>query len=303
MGTELWSSAAWRADAVSWLDACLADAGIVRTGEVEQPRVRPWATVLTAPTTAGPVWLKAAGPGTAFEAGLYEVLHDIVPDRVLAPIATDPARGRLILPDGGPTLGGLREDLLVDVLPRYGQLQRDLAPHVDRLLAAGVADMRPPILPTRFAEALSVVGDAAEPVAALGEQVTAWCARLAASPVPASIDHNDLHPENILVAADPSLVRFYDWGDSVVAHPFAAMLVPLSRLGDDAAVHRARDAYLEAFTDLAPRAELVADLELACRLGKIARALVWHRAVAAEPGDFADAPAETLLGLLADTHL
>ena len=42
----------------------------------------------------------------------------------------------------------------------------------------------------------------------------------------ASLDHNDLHPWNILGdGADDT--RFYDWGDCVVAHPFAAMLVPL----------------------------------------------------------------------------
>jgi hypothetical protein len=97
-------------------------------------------------------------------------------------------------------------------------------------------------------------------------------------------------------------VRFYDWGDSVVAHPFASMLVALGfvrdQLGDDA-VSRPRDAYLEVFSDLAPHGELVAEMELACRVAKIARVLTWARAV----GGHADEPLESLGALLADSSL
>ncbi|HYZ98766.1 MAG TPA: hypothetical protein VE575_08460 [Acidimicrobiales bacterium] len=53
---------------MSWLDEHLAAASIDRRGEVEQPHVRPWATVLRAPTAEGVVWMKAAGRGTASEA-------------------------------------------------------------------------------------------------------------------------------------------------------------------------------------------------------------------------------------------
>ena len=44
---------------------------------------------------------------------------------------------------------------------------------------------------------------------------------------------------------------------------------------------RARDAYLGEFRDLGPHAELVATLELACRVAKVARALTWERALLA----------------------
>ena len=104
-GTAVWASPAWRDEAVSWLDERLAAVGVERSGDVEQPHLRPWATVLRAPTTAGVVWLKAAGRGTAFEVGLYELLAKVVPDRVLIPLATDLARSWIVLPDGGPALG------------------------------------------------------------------------------------------------------------------------------------------------------------------------------------------------------
>jgi hypothetical protein len=72
-------------------------------------------------------------------------------------------------------------------------------------------------------------------------------------------------------------------------------------------VLRLRDAYLEVFSDVAPHAELVEALELACRVGKIARALIWDRAVTALGEDvdqrFASAPMETLGSLLDESHL
>jgi hypothetical protein len=290
-------------DAESWMDGRLAAAGIARTGPVAEHRVRAWGTVLTAPTDRGPVWFKAPGPRTVFEVGLYAVLASVVPDRVLTPIATDTERGWLLLPDGGPTLDG---DLtvLAEVLPRYAALQRDLAPQVDSLLAAGVEDMRPAVMPARFDEAVEVARSRAEhpddhaaidEVVALRPEFLTWCERLAASPVPPSLDHNDLHPANVFAHG----TRFFDWGDAVVAHPFASLLVALGVLRDldDAALHRLRDAYLEPFTDLAPRAELVAEVELACRVAKPARALVWERALAAGDGAFRRAPLDTLLAV------
>ncbi|PWW64050.1 phosphotransferase family enzyme [Actinokineospora spheciospongiae] len=286
-GTGVWSSDAWFEWAVSWLDDRLAVAGRARTGPARRHRVRPWSVVLTAPTDAGPVWLKATAPGTAFEAGLYELLPGIAPDHVVAPIATDPDRGLLLLPHREP----LRDADLVDVLPVYAEFQRAVAPHVDRVLAAGVADMRAPVMPERFAEARRVIGTSPE-LAGFADTFGAWCARLAESTVPPSLDHNDLHADNFLVGP-----RFYDWGDAVVAHPFASLLVPLQQVGPEER-DRVRDAYLEVFDDLAPRADLVATAELACRVAVVARALVWHRAVSPEPGDYTDAPLATLRSLL-----
>jgi hypothetical protein len=192
--------------------------------------------------------------------------------------------------------------------------------------------MRPAAMPARFAEALDTVRELSERrddaagldtharVAALRSQVLAWCEELAASPLPAGLDHNDLHPWNILAAcgrADADTPGFYDWGDSVVAHPFAAMLVPLGVLRHrlaagvgDPRFTRARDAYLGVFAELAPRADLVATLEVACRVAKIARVLTWERALRAteESGgtlkdSWAAAPAETLRSLLDDGYL
>ncbi|MGC5015447.1 phosphotransferase family protein [Streptosporangium sp. DT93] len=330
-GTALWESRAWRRSAVTWLDERLAAAGTERTGEVTQPHLRPWGTVLTAPTTRGPVWLKAPGPDTAFEVGLYRLLSRVAPDRIPLPIAVDVERGRVLLPDGGTPLGdrvkgAALADALVTVLPEYGRLQRDLAPHVEDLRALGLTDMRAAVMPRRFDEAAHAVGEYAERygdpsdrdthrrVSAMRGTFVSWSERLAAASVPPSLDHNDLHPWNILVAGTAPVreVRFYDWGDAVVAHPFASMLVALGFLRDhlgvapdDPAILRPRDAYLEVFGDLAPHAELVEELELACRVGRIARTLVWERSIRAQghahAGEFARAPLRSFASLPEDS--
>ena len=291
-------------DTVAWIDA-----HVDRTGVVEEVRARPWATVLRAPAAAGPVWMKLAGDGTAFEVPLYRVLARVAPERVLTPIAIDEERAWLLLPDGGSSLGerGAGFDALVDALVEYGRLQRRLEPAVDEMLALGVPDMRPRVMPERFHEALAAAGGNAQ-VAAMEPEVIAWCERLAASPLRPSLDHNDLHPWNILEGP-----RYYDWGDSVIAHPFAAMLVPFGylqyRFGDEQ-LERARDAYLGVFAGRAPHGELVETLELACRVAKIARTLTWDRAIRAarEHGDaidpeWATASAETLERLLRPGYL
>ncbi|WP_433204481.1 aminoglycoside phosphotransferase family protein [Dactylosporangium sp. CS-047395] len=255
---------------VAWLDERLAAAGRRRTGELTVPRVRPWGTVMRAETDAGTVWLKLPGPTTAFEISLYPLLHHLAPQHVLAPIAADPALGRLLLPDGGPTLRD-RPGEFARALPRYAELQRALAPAADELAAAGVTDMRPARLPRLLEE---------QTIALVPPVRRAWFAEIAAalaeSKVPASIDHADLHPGNVFADG----YRCYDWGDSVLGHPFGSMLVALRDDVDD----RARDAYLEVFTDLAPRAELLTDLRHARIAGNLIRALTWHRALAPDPG-------------------
>lgn len=137
--------------------------------------------------------------------------------------------------------------------------------------------------------------------------VSRWCERLGQSPLGASLDHNDLHAWNILPR--PGRFRYYDWGDAVVAHSFAVMLMALAMAErTPGGVERPRKAYLEVFSDLAPPAELAETLSLACRVAKIARALTWERALrsAREQGETLDefltaAPLKTLASLLEDS--
>ena len=288
----------------SWMETELVVAGIQPTGPLEVTRERPWSSVGRIATDQGTLWLKTTAATTAFEAGIYALLSRITPAHVLTPVAVDVAHGWLLLPDGGPTLGDEAQgaalvSAMAGAMRAYAELQRAAAAHVDTLLAAGVADMRAAVLPQRLDAALTFVPEAlAERLRALRPQVVTWCAELDGL---ASLDHNDLHPWNMLDRG----TRFYDWGDAVIAHPFACLLMPLGFIEGDLG----RDpspvlhAYLDAFADLAPRDDLVATARRAVQLSKIARAHTWERALRASPaGDpdrerFRNAPAEALAGL------
>ena len=321
-----WASPAWQDEVTAWVDDRLRDVRRARSGALELVRLRPWGVVLRAPSAEGTVYLKGTAPNTAFEAGLYALLSEQVPDRVLHPIALDVEAGWLLLPDGGPVLSEQHEgdallEHLVGVARQYGHLQVDLSGRVDDLLAIGVADMRPAAMEARFDEALAVAqrcvadggsdrADALESVARLQATFAAWCERLAAAPGVPTIDHNDLHGGNVFLTGGGE-ARFFDWGDAVVAHPFASALVLRSVVRWIQDVHdetpmerRVIDAYLEPFTTEAPLAELRDVVDLACEVGKVARALVWARAVALLPADaddpdgFASAPLDWMLELL-----
>jgi Ser/Thr protein kinase RdoA (MazF antagonist) len=279
------------------MEAELAVAGIEPVGELQVTRERPWGSVGRIATDRGTLWLKACAPATAFEAGIYAVLGEVAPEQALAPVALDRARGWLLFPDGGAPAPNSAE-VLAEAMRGYARLQRAAAPRVDELLAAGVPDMRPQVLPQRFDEALTfVAAELADRLRELRPEIVAGCEQLAG---PASLDHNDLHPANVFADG-----RFVDWGDAVISHPFACLLMPLGyvsgELGRDPTP--VLDAYLEAYADQAPRDDLVATARLAVHLAKIARAHTWERALrASAPGDpdaerFRDAPAQALAAL------
>lgn len=278
----------WRDEVLAWV----ADVtGLRPTGEVTQ-RHRAWSTVLRVPTAAGPVWLKEPTPGMAPEVGLHALLARVAPDAVATPLAVDVERHRLLLPDTGPSLRDVGDDpsaAMTVALPRYAELQRRMAPHLDAMRDLGVPDATPAALPARYGEALATIGGPGERA-----RVRRWSDELAGT-APGTVDHQDLHLGNVLRDG-----RFADWGDAVLAHPFASLLVALGALRrtlrvatDDPAITRPRDAYLEVFDDLGTPDELRSLAETACRAGLVARALTWQRGAAGDPR-FADTPREVL---------
>ncbi|HEY7043702.1 MAG TPA: phosphotransferase [Nocardioidaceae bacterium] len=323
-GQAVWETDEFRDRALTWIDAALAEHDLRRTGEVEE-RVRNWAAVYRVPTDGGVFWFKAEGRGQAFEAPLYPLLQRLVPDRVLHPLAVDVQRAWLLLPDGGTILrqtlgdGAEAADAMAGFLPEYARLQIELMPHVPELLAVGVVDMSPAVMLRRFDEALVVAKRYVDVVVARGGETTSphpsprsaaevqaaydriverrdrverQCRLLSNGAVPPSLQHDDLHDGNVFATAPDAPPRFFDWGDAVVAHPFATLLITLrvlcdeaGVLSDDPVVHQVRDAYLEPFGLYASHAELVELLEAACDVGKVTRSLTWARELRAMPAD------------------
>ncbi len=324
-----WRDPAWRAGIEVWAAARLDAVGRRIVGPTEQPHIRPWSTALRIPTDAGVVWCKAPGDGSMFEARLLAGFAAWRTPGTLNPIAVDPDRGWILLPDGGPTLRETRRDGTGDhdlgawerIIVEYAALQRSTEPRVTELLAMGVPDARPATLAVTLRtllddEALwdlarqdpedrAAVGEARPRLRALGPWVAERADILERSGIAATIQHDDLHGGNIFVGPDG--VRFLDWGDAVVGHPFGTLTVTLNsiahRLGreaDDPALERVRSAYLEPWTDIHPRSELEPIVEAALDLGRIARAAGWARALAGLPPDAMDGQGGAPAAWLAD---
>jgi hypothetical protein len=62
-----------------------------------------------------------------------------------------------------------------------------------------------------------IIEDAMRHVSRMLSELRAWGEELASLGVPPTIDHQDLHPGNILGTSTDS--RPFDWGDSVVGSP------------------------------------------------------------------------------------
>ena len=117
-------------------------------------------------------------------------------------------------------------------------------------------------------------------VAALAPAYERWCAELLADGVPATLQHDDLHDDNVFVTGDRH--RFFDWADACVAHPFGSLLVALAVAQMQFKVPagapelaRLRDAYLEPWTDGNDRTTLTRSVSLALRVAKVGRSLSW----------------------------
>ncbi|RJQ78663.1 hypothetical protein D5S17_12725 [Pseudonocardiaceae bacterium YIM PH 21723] len=292
----------------SWVTARLAELGMTVTGP-EELRIRAWSVIAAVPTSGGKVWFKANPPDSVFEPRLTWALRDWAPGSALVPLAVDTDRGWSLLPDGGPTLrellgGTSSREHWPGLLADYVRVQRALAGRVADLFAMGITDFRPPVVPGVFEHLLEL----AEPMlpmetlvelSAARSRIDQWCGVLADSGVPATLDHADVYEANVFPS--PSGSRFFDWGDSVVGHPFCS-LMSIVCSSTDADPDWLCAQYLAPWRDGYADADLWRWAEAALPLGFLTRALAFTRSFpglpAAELSRMRGYGAETLTQIL-----
>lgn len=285
MDSTRWQDPAWLQTVSEWTDAELDRLGLRRVGEVEQPHVRPWSTVIRIPTEAGDVWFKANDATLSHEVRVATLLSSRMPELVPPLLAADPDSGWMLMADAGEKLRTVtpRERSLarwLDVLPRYAALQLAAVDDVDTMLAAGVPDMRLAVLPEKYEQLVSDV-DVEQRFRDAVPHVAELCERLAAFGIDETIQHDDLHDAQVFLADGAHLVL--DWGDACISHPFFTLSVTLEGLlswglddeedSEDTAPYR--DAYLAPFAQRYD-ADLVEAATVATRLGWACRAVNGH---------------------------
>ncbi|MFC3300894.1 hypothetical protein FJV46_05305 [Arthrobacter agilis] len=297
---EIWASPEWRQQADQWIDLVLESFGVIRQGPTEQPRIRFWSTQLTVPTDHGRLWFKENNLGQLPEASIMSLLGELAPDHIAAPLAIEPSRGWMLTADHGATLDTVGSDdpsVWTRIVGDFADLQQAVAPHGDRLSAAGLVIMNPEVA-ANFVEnqlllhtglppdhPLFLSATEADHVLGRLPAIGAAVDVLRGIPVPLSLDHNDLHAKNcFLPGAATAPLRFFDFADSYWAHPFSALLVPIARMReqwntgpDDPRIRAVTDAYLERWTSYATLPELRAAVEPALRLAGVHRYGSWLR--------------------------
>ena len=248
---------------------------------------RPWAIVYRVPLAGGAAYFKACRPIQAFEPRLSATLASRWPDRVATVVDHDEARSWLLTADAGVAVADLGNppERWAEVLPRYAELQRGEIGHAQEHLAGGVPDFRSHSLVERF----DMLADADLPLEPeelrslrhVAAVLAALTRELDSGPIPASIEHADLHLRSVFLGTgdEAGVLRVLDWGDAVVAHPFFSPFITFRFLQefnglapDDPWLDRLRDAYLEPWGS-----GLVPLFQSAQRVAAVARALGWLR--------------------------
>jgi hypothetical protein len=295
---------AWRAEATQWISRELAGLGRRVTGDVVQRRIRPWSTQLVVPSDRGTVWFKANCASSAYEPAVHLALAELEPGEVDPPLAIDAERGWMMTADRGTTLADSHDASLAEwqaVVALAARVQRRVADHGAVLVGAGLPDCSSATVVARYAWLVDqLAGRPADHVSHLPAEeaeslrgragvVEAAVEELLAAPLPASLQHGDLHPGNVFVV-DGSL-RFFDFGDAQWAHVLEVLAVPYGY--STRVTHHPwpalLDAYAQVWADLLDRQALEALMVPAMVTHAVNRSFTWLGAIeGAQPDELAE---------------
>jgi hypothetical protein len=289
------TSPAWRADVEEWVHDRVEEKGHRVIRPLDQRRVCAWSTQIVVPTDVGRLWFKALCPSMAFEPALQDLLATVVPHQVDRPYAIDPRRGWMMTVDRGQTLSDSHEPTLDDwcaVVETTADLQRAIAPHRDDVLATGVQDCSPATVPARFddlVECFSTLSpehpshldaDLRPALRAIRPKLVDVCAQIAASPLPNTVQHGDLHPGNVFVVNGE--LRVFDFGDTQWAPAVEVLSVPHGILTEEGRLpwRPVIDAYAERWRDVVDVRALNAMWGAVAFTRPVNRSLTWWNALA-----------------------
>jgi Ser/Thr protein kinase RdoA (MazF antagonist) len=179
---------------------------------------------------------------------------------------------------------------LAEALRTYARMQLSWIDRADELTAIGGPDRTLDTVAARIEPLLAATElllpdhpeglspSELEAVPALRERLQAACEALRACELPPTLEHGDLHTNNVR-ERDGGFVIF-DWSDGCLSVPFFS-LVPFFEFHSSSLAaglrEQLRDAYLEAWMGVGPRERLVEAFELAQFVGLFHQAISYHQ--------------------------
>ena len=284
-----WTRPGWWPAVREWIGAQLGDVDIVQ--------IRAWESSCVARVQ------RRAGDRTAFffkalpTTGAQEARVSDYLSRLSAPgaphlYATDLGRRWLLMHAfHGISLDEVRDPSWWERgVATYGRLQAATIDHCDDLRALGCAERRledlaaaiePLLADTQALMPDGIEGLSREQVDAarrLATELRRDCETLVAMDLPAAIDHGDFWPSNILV--NDSACAVIDWEDACINQPFLSpgpFIVMLREWRIALPLERVAAAYLAAFADVRPKADLERAFALSIRLALFEMAVRYWR--------------------------
>ncbi len=228
-----WARPGFLAEATAWITAELAGQGVTVTSPLDVRRNWSLSCLLRVPTSAGDHYFKAIPALFGQEPALTRDLARRFPGRVPAVAAIDPDRHWLLMRAfAGPPLAETTvAETWLAALQGYAELQVAFLPHTADLLALGcpdrsvnrleaqVADLLADTAGMRIDQTQGLSAAEATRLLALGPALRQACRAFAALNLPPSLEHGDLHSNNIALAPGGGFV-YYDWSDGCLAPPF-----------------------------------------------------------------------------------
>lgn len=291
----------WQGEAERWIERQLREHGFDRPVNISRHHQRPWSFVMRASTAGQDFYFKAARPEFRHEVRVMAGLAQRWPESVPKVIGSDEERGWMLMPDGGERLREVATDGELPghwrrLLPLYANMQRALIADQAWLMSLGVPDRRPQSLPGQL-QALAddpLIVDETLPDGLLPAERRSWldllerlpelCETLTGFGIPPTLNHGDLHDGNIFF--NGGHYQIFDWGDCSLAHPFFSIRTTFvsleNRLGWEEADLRfapLKQAYLQAWIEMASLDTLREAFELASRLWSAGSLLSWFQAL------------------------
>ena len=291
-----WERRGWLDEALAWIDA-----QVERTGEVGYVKIA-WggSYILRVPIAGEDLYFKAVYTKPPGEVALVAALAERWPDNVPTIVAADLERRWMLMRDfGQDRLEDKPDARWGEAAQLLAEVQIDCAQYTDRWFALGCPLRGPEQMPAQIDrlladETILTSGKFAlnaEEMAKVHAAVPRWramWAELGEYQIPLSLHQQDFREGNLVVTGDTYL--FYDWGDTVVAHPFFSAHRLLDYISppegvahwegyfahpEDTRRRCIRDRYLEPWTRFESMKNLIEAFALSRHLNELYQSIRW----------------------------